>query len=192
MSGEILDLKRDYGTVVPPENGCHYCQDGFFYGRDWRRVRTPNDPPEPKADPMAKARAAKAEKAADKSGAVDDIYDKPKWRRNTPKATFAPKDGKGKRKYPRSVQNRVRPAASTRPADSVKSNEPNLTAWAKGETKILFGTVRDTIRGRFNVVVSNEPDAIEVLIREGVVTAAEIPGYGQSSGPSIAGHADAD
>ena len=201
---EILDRSRPYGTIVPPmavtiDGGAsamaHYDQEGLLFGPDWRRIYREGETPE-KPDPMAKARAAKKAKREggeqDEAGnPVDAIYDKPRWRRNTPKATFSPKDGKGKRKYPRSVQNRVRPAASTRPAESVKPQGPNLTAWAMGTDKILFGTVRDAIRGRFNVVVSNEQDALEVLIREGVVAANDIPGYGRSTGPSIAGHAEA-
>lgn len=187
---DLLDRSRDYGTITPPMEGAHYEQDGFLFDQGWRRIYREGEKP----DPMAKARAAKAAKKNGEGQAkpVDAIYEKPRWRRNTPKATITPKDEQGRRKLPRSFKNRVKPAQSTRPADSVKPQGPNLTAWAVGKEKILFGTVRDTIRNRFNVVVSNEQDALDVLIREGVVTAGEIPGYGGSSSPSIAGNAPPD
>ena len=185
----ILDRSRVYGTVIPPMDGkIFFEQDGKFYGNDFRRIYRDGEAPEDEAklDRMAKARAAKANKTKQKMLTPDDpaavIYDKPPWRRHTQHATITEKTGdKRKRKYPRSAQTVGKRAPQALPKAATVPAAPavNLTAWAIGEEKILFGTVRQEIRQRFNVVVSNEPDALAVLVRENVVRAEDIPGYGE-------------
>lgn len=183
---QILDRSRDYGSVIPPLEGrAHYEQDGLWFDQDFRRVRLKDEPPDEDkpVKPSGKGKAKKTvDPAADSTAA---IYDKPPWRRHTQKAQFTPKDGTGrKRKYPRAEKTIGAPAPQALPkaAAEVKAAQVNLTAWALGEEKLLFGTVKSEIRTRFNVVVSKEADALAVLVREKVVKAEDIPGYGEGQG----------
>lgn len=196
MAQQILDRSRDYGTITPPLNGAthtpafegsaFYEQDGRLFGQDFRRIYCAGESPEDEArlEQRRKAKAAKDNKARQAALTPDDpaaaIYAKPPWRRNTQHAAFAPKDQKRGRKYPRAERNVGRQSvkAAPKPAATVSDPTVNLTAWALSEEKILFGTVKQEIRKRFNVVVSQERDALAVLVREKVVRAEDIPGYG--------------
>ncbi|MEP0323307.1 hypothetical protein [Bauldia litoralis] len=184
---ETLDRSRSFGTVNPPMDGkVFYEQDGNLFDKDDNRIYREGEKP----DPMAKARAAKAAKKAQTGNPdVDAIYSKPPWRRFTPKPTFTKdEDGKRGRKYPRShrVVGKPTPAMRPKTADVKKPTGPNLSAWARGEEKALFGEIKGAIRERFNIVVNQEHDAHAVLIQEGVVGAGDIPGY-TDTGASISG-----
>lgn len=52
-------------------------------------------------------------------------------------------------------------------------NGVDLAAWGRGQKIYLFGEVRKAIKTRFNVVVTEEWDAVDLLINEKVITARE-------------------
>jgi hypothetical protein len=79
-----------------------------------------------------------------------------------PKA--AAKPGKAAKKAPDAPAAAAAPAAGT---------GVDLAAWARGQKDYLPPELFKAIRGKFNVQLSQRRDAIELLIKEGVVTAAE-------------------
>jgi hypothetical protein len=66
-----------------------------------------------------------------------------------------------------------------KPADAPAAAAPaagtgiDLAAWARGQKDYLPPELFKAIRGKYNVQLSQRRDAIELLIKEGVVTAAE-------------------
>lgn len=63
---------------------------------------------------------------------------------------------------------------SERATDAVTAPEVNLTAWALGTEKYVFGKVMKAFRDRFSTNITNEIDGLTFLIDEGVVTAAQV------------------
>lgn len=52
--------------------------------------------------------------------------------------------------------------------------EVNLTAWALGQAKYRFALVRQAIAERYHREITNEPDALDFLIGEGLVRGEEV------------------
>jgi hypothetical protein len=73
----------------------------------------------------------------------------------------------------------LRNAPAKKPADAPAAAAPaagtgiDLAAWARGQKDYLPPELFKAIRGKYNVQLSQRRDAIELLIKEGVVTAAE-------------------
>lgn len=54
-----------------------------------------------------------------------------------------------------------------------QSSGIDLVAWARGQKEYLWGDVRKEIRLQFHANVSERVDAVELLIKEGKITASE-------------------
>lgn len=59
------------------------------------------------------------------------------------------------------------------PAPPAKSGEVDLAAWGRGQKEYIFGEVRKTIRAKYSTSVTERRDAVDLLIAEKVITAAE-------------------
>jgi hypothetical protein len=57
---------------------------------------------------------------------------------------------------------------------AVLVGDVNLTAWALGTQKYVFGKVMKAFRDRYSINIVNEIDGLTFLIDEGVVTAAQV------------------
>ncbi len=64
----------------------------------------------------------------------------------------------------------AKPQAPQAPA---KSGEVDLAAWARGQNEYIFGEIRKSIRSKYSTSVTERRDAIDLLIAEKVITAAE-------------------
>lgn len=100
-------------------------------------------------DPAIRAKAAEAPKA-----------DAPKA------AATTAKPAKGKK----AAEPAAAPAAPAAPAPAPSLD---LAAWARGQKDYLPPELFKAIRAKYNVQLSQRRDAIDLLIKEGVVTAAE-------------------
>jgi hypothetical protein len=156
-----LDRSRPFGTVTPIYEGAAFAQDGRHFGPDGKRVLLPGEVDD---EPVRhKAAVTQQPAAAIVADAVAKSPDKPRGGRpkgstNKPKAPKAPKA--------------LAPAA--KPAAPIVEGEVNLTAWATGSADYIMADVYKAIRTRYSRNVTNEADAIETLINEGVVTADDV------------------
>lgn len=148
-----LDRTRPFGKVSPPMTvpGCempaHYEQDDILFDSQDRPVdkKLWDD-----GDDVAEAPAPAAKAAAPAPGKV----------KGTPKTAAAPKAPAGKKAAATAA-----PAADTSGVD--------LAAWGRGQKDYLSQEVFKAIRGKFNAVLSERRDAVDLLIKEKVITAEE-------------------
>jgi hypothetical protein len=140
-----LDRRKHFGSVHPPENNCHFHQDGFYFdaagdlvesvldekGRDKLRRLT--------AQREADAAAEKARLAVFKKAGVDAEPDEPKA-----------------------------------PVPAVEPGEPvgnvDLIGWAKGVKQYAFFTVRNAAQAEYSFVARDADALLEWMIANGKIT----------------------
>ena len=143
---KTLDRSRDFGSITPPWNGAVFSQDGYFFDGQGQWIEELEREYQ-HTEPRAPKK--KGKKACKKAKA----------------ATEAPANG---------VDVVPLPSEPDGAPGDVSGDEINLAAWALQEEKYPWFNVTKAIRERFSVQVSNKADALDVLIREKVVTSEQI------------------
>lgn len=146
-----LDRSRDYASVHGDFHGASFAQTGSdgvlrHYANDGSRVYLPGETP----DPATPARPAPAP---------------------APVKTAAPAPAEPEEDDPDDIPEDERPPAPAAPPAAAKADdgEVNLSAWAEVPgVNYLFAQIRDAIAARFNRQITNQSDAIQFLIDEGV------------------------
>lgn len=152
---DVLDRSRPFGKVVPVYHGAAHEQDGRHYDVHGDRVFLPGEKKSGEEGAAAPAsRASWKTKAAGKAKGARKA--KPASKRAEPRPSAPPA------------------AAEPAIAPPKAGEEVNLSAWAIGTADYIMADVSKAIRARFHTQVSNEADAIDVLLKHKVVAPDQV------------------
>lgn len=178
-----LDRTRPFGTVSPPlmeedfDRPAHYEQDGKLFDAHDRLI-IPGEPLPGQAPKKVEAEAVEVVSVSELLATVDST---PwfKWLKQA-KAVLGPTCPAGKSSILEALREAqaaytARQEKRTQQAPEPASSMPgqvDLVAWGQGRVNYIFSEVRKAIQQRFNTVCTTTHDAVDVLISQGVVTAA--------------------
>ena len=145
-----LNKKKAYGVVSPPENGAHFCQEGFYFTAQGALVTHP--------ELLKDKDRARLERMVARKGAEEDAR----------KAYLAALKAKGL------TEADVAEIVATGGAPTQPANEANgavdSIGWGKGLVNYPFFTVKKAFSEQFFVDITNADDGVIFLVKEGRIS----------------------
>lgn len=182
---EMMDKNRSYGKIAPPlmEDGldrpAHYEQDGHLYDAHGRRI-IPGQPSdksqEVSTDDGDHGEALTPATLIAQADTLPWAQFKAEARR-----VLGPDCPGGKAAIVAALksaiikfeEHREKKSDASAPADNAGAVGVDLASWARGRREYLFQDIQKELRTRYHKQVSERLDAVDFLIQEGVITAAE-------------------
>jgi hypothetical protein len=143
-----LDKKRHFGTCHPPENNCHFHQDGFYFDAHGNLVEEVLD-----AAGREKLRKLTAQREADVAAE---------------KARLAVYKKAGVEMEPEQPRNAPEPQDSGEPGGIV--GNVDLIGWAKGLKQYAFFTVRNAAQAEYAFVAKDAAALVEWMVSNGKIS----------------------
>lgn len=145
-----LDKARPYAVVVPPENGAHFHQDGFYF--DHHGVLATG-----MLDAEANARLTKLANRKKADAAANEAKKKFMEQHG-----LSPSDLEGE-----DAVNNVMQVAAT-------GGSIDLVAWAKGEKDYIFGVVRKAVKEQYAYVGDTRNAILNWMIENKKVSESDV------------------
>ena len=142
-----LDKRRHFGSVHPPENDCHFHQDGFYFNAAGELVEAVLD-----AAQREKLRRLTAQREADVAAE---------------KARLAVYKKAGVEMEPEQPRNAPEPQDSGEPGGIV--GNVDLIGWAKGLKQYAFFTVRNAAQAEYAFVARDAAALLEWMVANGKI-----------------------
>jgi hypothetical protein len=147
-----LDKNKPYAVVVPPENGAHFHQDGFYF--DHHGMLAPV-----MLDAEAKERLRKLANRKKADAAANEAKKKFMEQHGLSAADLEGED----------AVNNVMQTIAAGGAGAI-----DLVAWAKGEKDYIFGAVRKAVKEQYSYVGDNRAAIINWMIENKKVLESDV------------------
>jgi hypothetical protein len=147
-----LDRSKPVSTVVPPENGAHFFQDGFYFDHHG------NLAPE-MLDADARERLRKLENRKKADAAANEAKKKFMEQHGLSAADLEGEDA---------VNNVMQTIAAG------GTGAIDLVAWAKGEKDYIFGAVRKAVKEQYSYVGDNRAAIINWMIENKKISESDV------------------
>ena len=148
-SAITLDKRRHFGSVHPPENDCHFHQDGFYFNAAGDLVEGVLDAPQ-----REKLRRLTAQREADAAAEKARL------------AVYKKAGVEAEPEQPRA------------PAPAVDPGEPvgnvDLIGWAKGLKQYAFFTVRNAAQAEYAFVARDAAALLEWMVANGKIAEDQV------------------